>query len=320
MKALARLALLGLIVSAARAQDVGAGTSIDDPTPPRISIRQDLPYDAQPAQKLDLYLPLGKVVKPRPMIVYLHGGGWTKGSKADGKRFAFRFAQRGYVVACIDYRLTSDATFPAQLEDCKAALRWLRSNAERFAIDRDRVGVVGISAGGHLAALLGALNSSRIYETGSSMDQNSTVQAVCDFFGPVDLLRLYDDAQKSGAAQASEVSQLVGGDPHQFPRPTRAANPIAGLDASSPPFLIIHGDRDTVVPLEHSRLLYDALVAKGIKAHLHVIHGAGHTGPAFVAPEINAMVDDFFAKTLKPTETSGELKTAVVTESDAITN
>ena len=321
--ALVRIAL-PLLVAAffglrVRAQDVGADTVINDPLPPRVSVRSDLSYDAHARQKLDLYLPIGRSEKPRPLIIYLHGGGWQKGGKADGKRFAYRYAQRGYAVACVDYRLSTDAIYPAQLEDCKAALRWLRANSERYGLDRDHVGVIGVSAGGHLAALVGAMNSSRLYETGVSMEQPSHVQAVCDFFGPVDLLKLHADAMKTGAPQAHEVELLVGGDPKSFPYTSRTANPALAADSHAAATLIIHGDRDSVVPLEQSRILYEALIAKGVTAHLHVIHGAGHTGPAFVAPDINAMVDEFFRHTLKPLENPSPLKAATVTESGAPT-
>jgi acetyl esterase/lipase len=299
------------------AQDVAPGTLLDLPTPAGVNVRRDLPYDTHPRQQLDLYLPIGRLAQPRPVIVFIHGGSWRTGSKADGRRLAWRFVAQGYAVACIDYRFSSDAGFPAQLEDCKSAVRWLRGNAERYALDREHIGVLGVSAGGHLAALLGAMNSSSLYESGGSLDQHSRVQGVVDFFGPVDLLQLFDDARKSQDPLAGEIALLLGGDPHRVPVPTTASNPTLFIDAATPPFLIIHGAQDPSVPPTQSRLLYDALVKSKITAHLHLIHGAAHFGPAFVAPNINAMVDAFFARMLKEDPQSPELKSADVTESTA---
>jgi acetyl esterase/lipase len=319
---LVRISLLALaaagLTAASRAQDVGADTLPTLPVPPHVVVRRYLAYDTAPRQKLDLYLPQGHAVKPRPLIVYLHGGGWRKGSKADGQRVAFRFVGEGYAVACVDYRLSGDALYPAQIEDCKAAVRWLRSNADRLDLDPDHIGVIGVSAGGHLAALMGALNSAHLYETGASMDQGSHVQAICDFFGPIDLLRWYEAASRQGQPAAEEVAQLVGGDPRQQAIAVRSTNPTRFIDGATCSFLIIHGDNDTIVPLEQSRLLYAALVAKDINVHLHVVKNAGHTGPAFVTPEINAMVDEFFSQTLKtPPGRGPDLAPSAITESAA---
>ncbi|MDB6093069.1 MAG: lipase/esterase [Verrucomicrobia bacterium] len=306
-----------MMTGAAFGQDVAAGTVIDDPTPAGVVIRRDLSYDQNPSQKLDLYYAMGRTTQPRPVIIYLHGGGWQKGSKADGRRVAFHFAAQGYAVACVDYRLTGEAAFPAQLEDVKSSVRWLRSNAERLNLDRDHIGVVGISAGGHLAALTGAMNSTRLFESGGSMEQHSRVQAVVDFFGPIDLNRLYEYSQKAGSPQAAEIAQLIGGDPHRLPVPAHNSNPSLFIDVETPPFLIIHGDNDAIVPLEQSRILYDAAVKNSINARLHVIHGAGHTGPAFVAPDITAIVDRFFAAILKPGDPPVDLGASAITESQA---
>ena len=310
---------LGVLLAPATApaQEVRPGTVINLPVPAGVNLRRDLPYDTHPRQQLDLYLPIGRPAQPRPVIVFIHGGSWLTGSKADGRRLALRFVAQGYVVACIDYRFSSDAGFPAQLEDCKSAVRWLRGNAERYGLDREHIGVIGVSAGGHLAALMGAMNSSRLYESGGSLDQHSRVQGVVDFFGPVDLLRLFDDAQKLKDPLAGEIAQLLGGDPHRVPVPTAASNPTLFIDVETPPFLIIHGDQDTSIPPAQSRLLFDALVKNSVSAHLHLVHGADHFGPAFAAPEINAMLDAFFARLLKNDAQSPELKPADLTESAA---
>ncbi len=327
MKTIARLFSATLLVSAAAtfavrtaAQDVAAGTLVDLPKPPGVVVRTDLAYDVDPLQTLDLYLPAGRPAHPRPVIVYVHGGGWRKGDKADGRRLAFHFVVQGYAVACIDYRLSSAAEHPAQLEDCKSAVRWLRANADRYGLDPFHFGAIGVSAGGHLAALMGVLNINRLYESGATLDQPSRVQAVCDFFGPTDLLRLFETSKKQGTPQADEIVQLLGGDPHVVQAQTLSANPIGFIAIEAPPFLIIHGDQDTAVPLEQSQLLYAALVKAHVSAHLHIIHGAGHTGPAFIAPDINAMVDEFFNQTLKQGDRPPNLNPAALTESTAVKN
>jgi len=249
--------------------------------------------------------------------VYLHGGGWHKGSKADGRRFAFRMNAQGYAVACVDYRLSSEAQYPAQINDCRTALRWLRTHAARYRLDSSRFGVVGVSAGGHLAALLGTAHRDHLLDSPGDLSQSVRVQAVCIFFGPIDLLRLFDYSQKQGTPQADEVTKYLGGDPRLNAEQTRLANPLTFLDNDAPPFLLFHGLNDTVVPPEQSRLLYDALARQKIPVHLHLIRDAGHTGPAFVSPEVNAMMDEFFNRALKLPPEPPPANPAVLTEGPA---
>ena len=179
---------------------------------------------------------------------------------------------------------------------------------------------MGISAGGHLAALVGTAHSDHLLDSPGNLGQSVRVQAVCIFFGPTDLLQLFEYAQKQGSAQANEVSKYLGGDPRLNPEQARLANPIDHFDGDAPPFLLVHGLNDTVVPPEQSRLLYAALASRKIPVHLHLIHGAGHTGPAFVTPEVNQMVDDFFARALKLRPEPPESVSSVETEGTAPKN
>jgi acetyl esterase/lipase len=224
---------------------------------------------------------------------------------------------RGYAVACPDFRPSSVAPFPVQLEDCKAAVRWLRASAVRYRLDPAHFGAAGVSSGGHLAALLGVTGSNHLFDSRAHMGESSSVQAACVFFGPIDLTRLYETSKETRTPQAAEVAQLLGGDPRVQLEQARLANPVTHLEADASPFLLVHGTEDTVVPTAQSRLFYDALVKTRVPVHLHLIHGAGHTGPAFVAPEINAMVDEFFSHWLKPVPRPFETVKAVITESTA---
>jgi len=323
LRSIALLAVItGLVSAACRAQEVGADTPINLPTPPGVRILPDLKYDDEggPRQRLDLYLPFPVSAKPIPLIVFLHGGGWLKGSKADGRAFAFRMVARGYAVACPNFRLSGDAPFPAQLEDCKSAVRWLRNSAVRYRLDAAHFGAAGVSSGGHLAALLGATGSNHLFDSRAHMGESSSVQAACVFFGPTDLLRLYESSGALQTPQADEVAKLLGGNPRVQRQQAELANPATHLQADASPFLLVHGTEDTVVPPEQSRLLYDALAKRRIPVHLHLIHGAGHTGPAFVAPEIDAMVGEFFSRWLKPVPRPFEAVTASITESTARKN
>ena len=321
-----RFALLalaaGLAPSPARAQDVAADMAINAPKPANVRIYPDLAYiqGGSPRQKLDLYLPSPVPADPLPLIVYLHGGGWKKGSKADGRRFAFRMVSQGYAVACIGYRLSDEELFPAQLEDGKAAVRWLRDHAQRYRIDPEHIGVTGVSAGGFLAIMMGVTHSTQLFDIGEHLGQSSGVQAVCDFFGPTDLVQLHEYSRAARTPQAEEIVKLLGGDPHLQKIQARKSNPLTYLDGVAPPFLIVQGVNDTVIPPAQSQLLYAALKKQALPVHLHLIHEAGHTGPAFVAPDINALVDTFFTRTLKPGRLEPEKVPAYITDSTAAKN
>lgn len=261
---------------------------------------KDIAYvtDGHARQKLDLYLP-GKGTN-FPLIVWVHGGAWREGSK-DNTRATWLLGA-GYAVASINYRLSQHATFPAQIEDCKAAIRWLRANAEKYGYDGNRIGVWGASAGGHLVALLGVTGDVKDFDQGENLKISSRVQAVCDFFGPTDLTKMNEQAGARGRqdhdAPDSPESQLVGGPVQQNKAKAARANPINYISKGDAPFLILHGDQDNLVPSGQSELLHAALTQAKVSVTFHVVKGAGHGGPAFEAPEVRAMVKEFFDKHL----------------------
>jgi acetyl esterase/lipase len=257
-------------------------------------------------QMLDLYLP--STATNCPLIVWIHGGGWTGGSKE--KPPGLRFLRHGFALASINYRLSQDATFPAQLIinyrlsqdatfpaqliDCKAAIRWLRAHATQNGIDPNRIGVWGASAGGHLVALLGTTGDLKEFDTGENTTVSSRVQCVCDWFGPTDFTSnlKHDDLDQVEA-------RLIGGPISQNFQQAQRASPIHYITKGDPPFLIVHGDKDPVVPLQQSQLLADALKKAGVEVAFHVVPGGGHGGPEFVTPDELERLFVFFAKTLK---------------------
>jgi acetyl esterase/lipase len=247
--------------------------------------RKNLAYVTHggPSQTLDLYTP--QKAKQVPLIVWIHGGAFLFGSKEGFpvEPVPLHFLLEGYAVASINYRLSLEAVFPAQLEDCKAAIRWLRAHADEFGVDPNRIGVWGASAGGNLAALLGTTGEVRDFEVGENLDYSSRVQAVCDFYGPTDFLQMdtkrLPDGQIHDAPDSPE-SKLVGGPIQDNPDKVRRVNPITYVNKNAPPFLIVHGALDRLVPFNQSQLLVAALEAAGTSVKVSSRRGR-RTRPIF---------------------------------------
>ena len=221
--------------------------------------------------QLDLYAPKD-VPGPLPAVVILHGGGWTKGSHEQLRPLAGILAGQGYVAASVGYRLAPRHKFPAQIQDVKCAVRWLRANAERYQIDSERIGVLGFSAGAHLALLLGLTQASDGLEgDGGNAEQSSRVQAVVNFFGPTDLTR-----PEWPPATRALIFDLLGGSREQIPGVYRAASPVSYVHRGAPPVLTLHGTADPVVPYEQAKLLHTALRRARVSSRLEPVHGKGH--------------------------------------------
>jgi acetyl esterase/lipase len=265
--------------------------------PEGIRVDRDLVYAraGERGLRLDLYLPaVGGA--PLPLILLVHGGAWMGGSKAETP--ALPVASRGYAVASVEYRLSPEVVFPAQIQDCKAAVRWLRAHAARYGLDPDRFGAWGTSAGGHLVALLGTSGGVADLEgDGQHREHSSRVQAVCDWYGPTDFLRMLDAPRDIDTeAPDSPESRLIGGPVRENPEKAARANPITYVTRDAPPFLIMHGDEDRIVPLNQSELLYAALKKAGAEVTLQVVRGAGHSLPG---PEPFEQAMAFFDRHLK---------------------
>ena len=246
---------------------------------------------------LDLYLPASAPGR-LPLMVWIHGGGWHTSPTARDDYLPGRVVGRGYALASIDYRDSKTARFPAQVQDCKAAVRWLRAHAEQYGIDSERVGAWGISAGGHLAAFLGLSGGEKEYEgDGGNAEFSSRVKAACDFCGPTDLFQL-DAPETTNALVALRqmAEDFVGGKLEDRRELVAKVNPATHADRTDPPMLILQGDADPLIAFKQSELLYDALKAAGAEVTLGVVKGGSHL---FVGPEIDRTVDAFFDKHLK---------------------
>lgn len=225
-------------------------------------------------RQLDLIQLRQPASSPRPVLVFLHGGGWASGNRKWRDPLVITLARAGYLAVSVDYRLSHQAPFPAQIQDCKAAVRWLRAHAAELQLDPDRVVACGVSAGGHLAALLGTSAGVPELEGSENPGQRSDVQAVIDLYGPTDLSLPIGPAAPD--APDSMATRLLGGPPSTRPELARQADPVTWADPGDPPVLILHGDRDVMVPLLHSQRLARALESQKIATRLVVVPGAGH--------------------------------------------
>ncbi len=250
--------------------------------------------------KLDVYYPLA-APRPMPVVVYLHGGAWIGGDKSDAATSPkiAELVKRGFLVASLNYGLAPQYTITGQIENAKCAVRFLRANSAYFGINPDKIGAYGDSAGGHLASLLGTSDKSAGMDgAGGSLDQSSRVQCVVDFYGPTDLRVLFS------GYPAIVLIELVGTSDSKSGILDKI-NPLTYVSGDDPPFLVMHGDKDTVVPLSQSQILYQSLIAVGVPATLVVVkngdHGLGDVGGP-ISPtrnEISATVADFFESHLK---------------------
>lgn len=271
--------------------------------PEGTQVTKDIIYETVDGRDLplDLYIPAG-ASEPLPLIIWIHGGGWRNGSKNAINRCA-ELLKHGYALASVEYRLSGEAKFPAAVEDCKAAVSYLRWKADKLGLDPERFGVWGSSAGGHLVAMLGTTNDVLDFDTHPVTQKASpTVQAVCNWFGPTDFLRMND---VTGAidhdAPDSPESLFIGAPIQEHPELVQRANPISYVSPSDPPMLIMHGDDDQSVIYNQSELLIRALQKAGVESQLHRVKGGGHgfRGAEESPAELFGRVLRFFDEKLK---------------------
>lgn len=260
---------------------------------------------------LELLVPQD-VTSPVPVVLWIHGGGWRTGSRLPVPTRAANLCARGYAVASVDYRLTTTALWPAQIQDVRGAVRWLRAHAPEYNLEVDRFGAWGESAGGHLAAFLafsggvgtvtiGAVTLDLEGSTGGNLDQSSRVQAVVDWYGATDVLQMHfypTTVNHDGAG--SDESRFLGGPIQDRPELAATANPVTYVDEDAPPLLVMHGTLDKLIPFNQSQLLVDAVRAVGVSARLYPVQGAGHGGAsAFDKTAILETVYGFFDSVLR---------------------
>ena len=254
-----------------------------------LKIIHNLAYaeNENPRQTLDLILPKGlKKTKAVPLVVWIHGGGWKNGDKKTGhspNRIPALVNTGRYAGATLSYRLSGEAIWPAQIHDCKAAIRWLKANANKFGYNPDEIAVWGSSAGGHLVSMLGTtVNNNNLEGTlGNHLDQTSSVQTVVNYYGPSALLQMNDHPSNiDHNAPDSPESQLMGFPIQEFKNNVKQASPIHHVSSHAPPFIHFHGTHDTLVPYHQSKIFHQALIKKGVKSSLITVEGGGHSMPA----------------------------------------
>ncbi len=279
------------------------GSQAQDNVPAAVNDNVELHNDVEYGKagnislKLDWAKPTNSAGKKLPCIMFVHGGGWEGGNKSQGRGVLTSYVMSGeYVVVSVGYRLTKVAPWPAQIHDCKAAVRWVRANAEELGVDSDRIGVWGMSAGGHLVAMLGTSGDVEELEGDvGSPDQSSRVTCVVDYFGPTDFVG-YEGYVAASENKNGAIYKLLGGSVEEKPDIAKQASPITFVTKDDPPFLFLHGTKDSLVPLLQSETLDNKLKEAGVSSTLVVIQGAGH---GFGGPEIDARVKNFFAKHLQ---------------------
>jgi acetyl esterase/lipase len=306
MKRIVLPAIFLALISSTALCDTPATQAKLPPIPQGAKLLRDVPYvtgpNAHERQKLDIItIPSAK---PAPLIVWVHGGGWIAGSKNILR--VVNFTRDGYAVAAINYRLSLHAPFPAQIEDCKSAIRFLRAHAREYNIDPERIGVWGESAGGHLVALLGTSggNVTLAGDKPQNSEQSDRVQCVVDYFGPTDLLQIPamagPDVKYDFNGPNSLLTRLLGGPMTTKRKLATIANPITHISKDDPPFLIVHGTADPIVPIGQSKILVEALKKAGIQAEMISVTGAGHGLGIYGDAAVSNKVKAFFAGHLKP--------------------
>ena len=250
---------------------------------------------------MDVFVPRKRTQSLTPAVLWLHGGGWERGDKngSSGARF---LATGGFVTASICHRLSGEAKFPAQIEDCKCAIRYLRANAAKYQLDPDRIGIAGASSGGHLALLAGFADEKAGLEgSGGWPNTSSRVSLVAAYYVPTDFRAVTTDF---GTRAQTAITKLLGVTFEANSAAYAKASPITYVATGKPPVLMVHGDGDTLVPFQQSKRMFDALLASGVDAKLLIVENANHdfqlvdrTKPLSIAVSgIHALTVDFFKK------------------------
>ena len=281
MQFIKRFALLvsscAFVFNVARADEVNAEKGVQ--------VRRDITFLKRGGKSLHLHLlrPSKLPARPLPVVIWVHGGLWRSGSHDKMPPLLSELSRRGYAVASVEFRSSQQATFPAQLDDLRAATRFLRSNSRAYSLDGAKIGVAGISTGGHLASLLGL---------------SGAANAVAEICGPTDLTTLEKGSRLDWNEEDGPVFALLGGSAQEKAALSRAASPVSRVSKKAPPFLILHGDGDSLVPVSQSEALFQKLKNAGTEVSYRVYAGEEH-GLRGVKDQTDAEIIRFFDKWLK---------------------
>lgn len=245
---------------------------------------------------LDLHLP--ENARDAPLVVYLHGGAWRAGDRREYPQF---LVARGFAVASVDFRHSTDAPFPANVHDVKAAIRFLRAQQARYGYRADRIAIAGSSSGGHLAAIVGTTNGVPELEgsVGDARGESSAVQAVVSWFGASNLATILPQSTPFGlGVREPALRLLLGGLPDEVPALTRLASPVTHVDARDPPAILLHGNQDRQMPVNQTLELDAAYRRAGVAVEMVVIDGAGHGGDVYHQGEPAERVVAFLRRTI----------------------
>ena len=278
---------------------------------PELRRINDIDYvgDANPRQTLDLYIPEAKTESSYPVVLWIHGGAWRQGSK-DRPGRALKAAGLNCAIVSINYRLTSEKSWPAQIHDCKAALRWVKANGKKYHLDAERIVVWGGSAGGHLVAFLGMTQNHPDLDgkLGSHTDQSTSVKGVINFFGPTDFLVMnHQGSSMDHNAASSPEGQLLGGEVSTLKARAKIASPFHQVSSDDAPILTVHGTKDPLVPYLQGKALDDKLDALEVPSVLLTVLDGGHGrgfGPSVDKAVINFLKHHFFDEALKLKDSS----------------
>ena len=252
------------------------------------------PQEGNPP-KMDIYYPDSG--GPWPVFFYVHGGSWREGDKAEGEGWR-GLNELGYLVVSVNYRMAAEGKFPVMIEDVKCAVRYLRAHSDVYNLDPNRIGALGASSGGHLVGLLGTADETAGWDEGEYADQSSAVQAVVSMAGIFDLTVKIPSGLNSSVYYA--FGKLAGSGAQEMVD----ASPVTYIGADDPPFLILHGDKDGVVPVEQSEIFYNRLVEAGVPATLIVINGGDHglqgSDASPTQEEYSVILNAFLEEHLKP--------------------
>ena len=241
--------------------------------------------------KLDLIYPEDMSDKRYPCIVWICGGGWMRMDKSAHLSYLSTLAHQGFVVCSVEYRTSNEGCYPMQIEDVKAAIRYLRAHADRYRIDKEHFGAMGESAGGFLTCMA-ALDHDKARDVGEYLEESSSIQAACPWYPPTNLSTFkYKDAEECAA---SMESLLLGYNIMRNIKEAYNSSPVSKVTKDAPPFLIIHGINDQTVPFEQSEELYDKLIENGCDADLIALEGADHADLQFFQDELWDRIIEFF--------------------------